>query len=966
MIAGIFLVGFGIRNSRLNGTQFHRRLLITAGLAAALLAAPSGAWAQCSTSGTDPVTVTCAVNTATNNTTNTTSPNPATSDRVQQFGADLSGQVNTGVTVSNYGLNLVTTKSNGGINFTNNGAINSNDSVSALRLDGNGGTVSYTGSGSITGGTSQNGLVLTNTSGNIRVTETGPISAGAIGLQATTGNGGDIELTVKQVEANGSSAAIVTSATTGTTTVHLLSGLSSANLGDGLDAHATTGKIAVTIDAFLTSGASAGTGVALFGGNGNTVINNGVLFNGVGISANTGNVSIYNGGRISASTLVAIQFAGTGNTLTIAPTAFFFGNVLGTGADLFQLGGPGTGTFDIAQIGPAAMYRGFGSFGKVDDSTWTLTGINATAMPWTVKQGTLNVATDMANSSFTVQDGLLSIASAGTIGSATVNGGTMNVLSGGVAGPATVNGGVLTGEGTVGSTQINAGGTFAPGTIASAGTSMTVSGNLAFQSGALYLVFLDPATSSFANVTGTATLNGLVAANFATGTYVAKRYTILTAASGVSGTFAGIDSLGLPSGFKESLSYDATHAYLDLALAFAPPSGTLNINQQNVANAIVAFFNANGGIPLVFGGLTPAGLTQLSGEGTVGSQQATFDAMSQFINLLIDPFISGRGDPISAGGGSTGYADETPAYAAKRRTDAFAMFTKAPPVTPFTQRWSVWAAGFGGSQRTDGNAILGSNDTSSSIFGTAVGLDYRLTPNTLAGFALAGGGTNFSVNTLGSGRSDLFQAGAFARHNIGPAYITGALAYGWQDITTDRFVTVAGLDHLRAQFNANAWSGRIEGGYRFVAPIAGGVGITPYAAAQFVSFDLPAYMEQAIVGANTFALGYNAKTATDGRSEFGIRTDKSFAAQNGIFTLRGRLAWAHDYDPDRNILATFQTLPGASFVVNGATHAADSALTTASAEWKWISGWSAAATFEGEFSNASRSYAGKGVVRYAW
>jgi hypothetical protein len=33
---------------------------------------------------------------------------------------------------------------------------------------------------------------------------------------------------------------------------------------------------------------------------------------------------------------------------------------------------------------------------------------------------------------------------------------------------------------------------------------------------------------------------------------------------------------------------------------------------------------------------------------------------------------------------------------------------------------------------------------------------------------------------------------------------------------------------------------------------------------------------------------------------------------------------------------------------------------------KWLNGWSAAATFEGEFSAVTRSYAGKGVVRYAW
>ena len=105
---------------------------------------------------------------------------------------------------------------------------------------------------------------------------------------------------------------------------------------------------------------------------------------------------------------------------------------------------------------------------------------------------------------------------------------------------------------------------------------------------------------------------------------------------------------------------------------------------------------------------------------------------------------------------------------------------------------------------------------------------------------------------------------------------------------------------------------------------------------------------------------------TDSRSELGLRTDKSFAMPDGIFTLRGRLAWAHDFKPHRAIAATFQTLPGASFVVNGAAQASDSALTTASAEMKWLNGWSAAATFEGEFSDVTRSYSGKGVVRYQW
>jgi uncharacterized protein with beta-barrel porin domain len=363
-------------------------------------------------------------------------------------------------------------------------------------------------------------------------------------------------------------------------------------------------------------------------------------------------------------------------------------------------------------------------------------------------------------------------------------------------------------------------------------------------------------------------------------------------------------------------------------------------------------------------------LTQASGETATGTQQTTFDAMNMFMGVMTDPFVAGRNDNTSAGGNPTGYADEDSlAYAAKKRkpSDALAaIYTKAPPPVPFQQSWSVWAAGFGGSQTTDGNTALGSNGSTSRIAGTAVGADYLFSPNTLAGFALAGGGTNFSVANSGSGHSDLFQAGAFIRHTVGPAYISGALAYGWQDITTNRTVTVAGIDQLRAEFNANAFSGRVEGGYRFVTPAMGGIGITPYAAGQFTTFDLPAYAESVLSGANTFALAYGARDVTDSRSELGIRTDKSYAMQDAILTLRGRFAWAHDFDPDRGIGATFQTLPGASFVVNGAAQASDSALTTASAEIKWRNGWSAAATFEGEFSDVTRSYAGKCVVRYAW
>src|ERR1019366_8888076 len=52
----------------------------------------------------------------------------------------------------------------------------------------------------------------------------------------------------------------------------------------------------------------------------------------------------------------------------------------------------------------------------------------------------------------------------------------------------------------------------------------------------------------------------------------------------------------------------------------------------------------------------------------------------------------------------------------------------------------------------------GSHDLSARTGGFAAGADYRVSPFTMLGFALAGGGTNWSMaQGLGGGRSDAFQ-----------------------------------------------------------------------------------------------------------------------------------------------------------------------------------------------------------------
>ena len=94
------------------------------------------------------------------------------------------------------------------------------------------------------------------------------------------------------------------------------------------------------------------------------------------------------------------------------------------------------------------------------------------------------------------------------------------------------------------------------------------------------------------------------------------------------------------------------------------------------------------------------------------------------------------------------------------------------------------------------------------------GLDYRLTPSTVVGLALAGGGTSWSLaNGLGGGKSDAFQAGVYGATRWGAAYVAAALSFTNHWMSTDRFAFAG--DHLTASFNAQSFGARVESGYRF-------------------------------------------------------------------------------------------------------------------------------------------------------
>ncbi|RAI39985.1 hypothetical protein CH338_07575, partial [Rhodoplanes elegans] len=725
----------------------------------------------------------------------------------------------------------------------------------------------------------------------------------------------------------------------------------------------------------------------------------------------------------------AITFSGGTNLLELQAGATITGNVVATGGvnDTLRLGGTANGTLSSALIGPAAQYRGFDLFVKTGASVWTLTGATTQVTPWTIDQGTL-IATatgalgaaagtvtvtgstavlDLGGVTHTLAG--VSLANGGTLrngalaapvtssggfvdaiggtASLTTTGGTTTVTGANTyTGATTVAGGTLLVNGSIASSSgltVDAGatvggtgtlptavinGTLSPGN--SIGT-ITVTGNLTFGAGSVYAVEVSPTTADRTNVTGTATLNGNVRLSFAPGSYVTRQYTILHADGGLGGsTFAGLIN---PSSFLVTLRYGPNDVFLNLTAAIGTGAGLAG-NPQNVAAAINSYFNGGGALPPSFlslfglsGTSLSNALSQLAGEATTGAQQAGIKLTNQFLTLMLDPFAYGRGGAFAGGtagtGGALSLVPETglPPEVAL----AYAKVMKAPPMpvpAAVAPQWSAWGGAFGGTSKTQGDAYAGSHDLTAKTGGFAAGADYKVAPGTVMGFALAGGFTNWDLaGGLGGGNGDAVQAGVYAVTRPGPWYLAGALSFTQHWMKTER--TAFAGNRLEGRFDAQSYGGRIETGWRVATPLGG---ITPFAALQAQRFHMPGFAESDLDGGG-FGLAYTSRNANATRSELGARFERLMAiSDTALVALQARAAWAHDRVSDATVTPVFQALPGASFVVFGATPVPDLALLSAGAELRLASGWSLAARFDGELAGRGHTYAGTGTVRYAW
>ena len=565
------------------------------------------------------------------------------------------------------------------------------------------------------------------------------------------------------------------------------------------------------------------------------------------------------------------------------------------------------------------------------NSTWTTKGtldISATTNGASLASLAGNGIVNLGNQTLTLRDAADTFSgSINGTGGLALMGGVLNLVgSNTYTGPTTVSnaalwvngstassrlttvnaGGTLGGTGTVGTTQINSGGTLSPGN--SIGT-ITVNGNLAFGAGSTYAVEVSPNAADRTNVTGTAALAGTLQSSFPPGTYYARNYTLLSATGGRTGTFGTFSTAGLPGGFQSSLSYTSTDVVLNLTAALG--GGTaLSGNQGNVANALNTSFNSGNSLSSGLYGLfsmsgppLASALNSLSGEGIAGAQTASYAAVSEFATAVrgqgMDWVMGPMGNPGKAGS----------------------------PQKPGPQ-WRSWAAAMGSNGHIDGVGSVGSATVSARGGGGLAGLEVRINENFVVGIAAGGFTSSYTVSERATSGKQTGGIGAvYGVARFDRLYAMGLVSYGDFGTKSTRYVAgPVGVETATGSFSSNAWTGRMELGYRFENPLAN---VSPYVAIQGTSLGNSGFTETtttAAGAAGAMGLAVQGRGGSSVPGALGVQFDRRFSIDDD-WAIRPvlRLAWVHEFSGTRAVTAGLAAIPASAWTVQGASAATDAA-----------------------------------------
>jgi autotransporter-associated beta strand protein len=584
------------------------------------------------------------------------------------------------------------------------------------------------------------------------------------------------------------------------------------------------------------------------------------------------------------------------------------------------------GLADNDSMPDASILTGNRPLEKMGTGTLTLTGTASYTGSTTVNAGTLRVAGSIASST------ALTVGSAGT----------------------------LSGNGIVPTTVMN--GTLAPG---NPGGALTVAGTYTQNAGASYRAIVTPGgLGDRLNVTGSATLAGTVIAAAASGNYGrGVTYTILSAAGGLTGTYAGVSG-GLPF-LQPALSYDANDVFLTLAPGGFAAAGQTP-NQVAVGGAIDrGIATASGDFLTVVNALSemslaqaPAVLEQLGGQNYAGFSTLQVQSALLFMNTFSQ----------QAGGGQrqgTGTGTGTGTGGRIALAEACDVACDAAPT-----RWSAWGGPLGGVGTIAGNA--NAHGQTFTIGGFAAGIDRRFEPGFLAGVAVGYAAANqYTQGMDGLGTSNTVQAGLYGSTSFGNAYLDALAGWAHSDNQMTRPIAVPGLVSRTAigRTTTEQVFGQLEGGYRVElggpasAPLSAFV--TPFARLQGATARQAGFSES---GADSLSLTVAAQTTNALRTVLGAQLggsiDLGWRDRLGLVL---RAGWSHDYaDTARPVNASFAGAPASPFSVAGAEAPRDGAVFGVAANSALAAGTGVYFRYDAELAGGNTAHVFSAGLRVFW
>lgn len=675
-------------------------------------------------------------------------------------------------------------------------------------------------------------------------------------------------------------------------------------LDDGANAYGNT---------LVAAGTLVGNAGSISGNIGNAGT---VIFNQVNGESFAGDIAALNGTRgvmvkQGAGTLTllgasSLDWTLTGGGLLTAAERFGGNAAIGTGASL---------TFDqSADAAYAGVLSGSGGFNKSSVGLLNLTGDSSAFTGSTfVRAGTLAVN--------------------GTLG------GTLDVLSGAR----------LQGIGTVGHTNVNAGGVIAPGN-GSIGV-LAVQGNLTMAAGSHLATEIDATgASSRVAVSGTANIAGAMLDVSANGSKLA-RYTILTTTDGLTGTFGTLTgNIGPLSTFVGvTASYDADNAYLDVSRVrdFADAGQTRN--QKAAATGIQSltggnpFFTGNSLYNAVLALPTDAqarnAFDQVSGEVHASAKTAVIED-SRFVRDAMNDRLRAAFDAVGA-----------------VQTPVMAYAEGGPVLAPATtDRFALWGRAFGswGSTNSDGNAARLTRSTG----GFFVGGDAPIFDTWRLGMVAGYSRTDFNVrDRRSSGTSDNYHLGLYGGTTWGNLSFRTGAAYTWHDISTSRGLIFPGFgDSLKGKYAAA--TAQVFGELAYGLD-AGRARFEPFGNLAYVNLQTDGFRESG--GAAALSSYSGSTDATF--STLGLRASTSFMLGDINTAARGTLGWRHAFG-NVTPLSTFTFAGGAPFTIVGVSVAKNAAVVEAGLDFAIAPSATLGVSYSGQFASGVSDQSVRGTFNW--